>query len=252
MFLSGPLLASCVSSARAQVQPPLIAGPVFEVASIRPSDPHKPTVQLQIGNGQLRVGDTVLGLVTLAYNVNRQMVEGAPSWIERESYDVVAKGDGSLGPDQIRLMLQALLTDRFRLRVRREFKAASGYILSSDTKKGAKLKESNTDTPRDGPGSIVARSSGLIARGATMKNLCEFLRLALLGRPVIDKTALSGKYDFELKYDDRELGRSATEGQPGTYSSIFSALGELGLKLTASKVSESILHIDNVERPTTN
>jgi uncharacterized protein (TIGR03435 family) len=234
--------------------------PTFEVASVKPSDPNKPTVQLRIGHGSYTVGDHVIGLIEFAFNLDRQMVEGGPTWIESEWWDIVAKGDTSAGPDQIKLMLQSLLAERFQLKFHREHNTVAGYALSVEPKKRMLAKKSAEKTPgMRVPGSaegapriapIVVGRNGIKAHGVSMQHLCSFLSVGVLRSPVIDNTGLDGIYDFELMYDDWDLGAANIE--PSQYGDIFSALRGMGLRLTSAKVPVDVLHIDSVERPSGN
>ena len=239
---------------------PQVRPPSFEVASVKPSDPNKPSVQLHIGHGSFRVGERVIGLITLAFNLDSQSVEGVPAWIETERYDIAAKGDPSANPDQIKLMLQSLLQERFQLKFHRESKTVTGYALNVDQKKGMLAKESAEatpgmlakgsaeGTPRIAP--IIVGRNGITTHGASMKLLCEFLSIAVLRSPVLDNTGLHGIYDFRLMYDNPDL--SAARSEPAEYGDVFSALQGIGLKLTSARVPVNVLHIDHVERPSGN
>jgi uncharacterized protein (TIGR03435 family) len=225
--------------------------PKFDVASVKPGDPNRPSTPLRIGHGSLTVKDRVIGLITLAFNLDRQLVEGGPAWIETEWWEVAAKGETSAGPDQIKLMLQSLLADRFQFKFHSESKTVSGYSLIVDPKRGMLAKESAPDTSRDGRGSIQVDSSGFRAHGTSMTLLCKFLASgAVLRGPVVDNTGLTGIYDFRLTYDDPSVPAASTE--PGQYGDIFGAVQTIGLKLTSAKVPITVLHIDNVERPSGN
>jgi uncharacterized protein (TIGR03435 family) len=187
-------------------------------------------------------------LITLAFNLDRRLVEGGPAWIETEWWDVAAKGDTSAGPDEIRLMLRSLLAERLQLKVHWEDRTVAGYTLAVDPKKGMLAKESAADTPQDGRGSVQVGRNGFTTHGVSMSGLCRFFSFEL-GRPVVNLTGLNGIYDFTLTYDDPNVSAEKTEAQ---YGSVFAAVQGVGLKLTSAKVPVHVLHIDDVQRPSGN
>jgi uncharacterized protein (TIGR03435 family) len=144
---------------------------------------------------------------------------------------------------QVRMMLQALLVDRFHLAIRHEKKEVPAYSLTVG-KKGAKLRESNTPEDRRD----MTADLGLIkANRMTTAQLAEVLS-RLLGLPIVDKTGLTGNYDFLLKWIPDEAAADATSDP-----SIFAALQEsLGLRLASGKESVDVVVIDHVERPSKN
>src|SRR5258707_10078127 len=88
----------------------------FDVASIRPSQPGTQGANMNTAPGRLTVHNTALmGLIRFAYNVDPIQISGAPGWFRTERYDILAKADAPVGDDKIKLMLQALLAERFKL-----------------------------------------------------------------------------------------------------------------------------------------
>jgi len=224
-------------------------------------------------------------LVTYAYGVQNFQISGAPGWLSSDKYDIDARMDSSvsdalkkLSQDESGLerqrMLQKLLTDRCKLVVHRETKHLPLYALVI-AKNGPKLHEAKSgDTypngfkgpeGRSGSGMMRMSPTQLIAQGTPLKLLVAHLSRQL-GRPVIDKTGLTGKYDYTLQWA-REEGqgggiRAPEGGTPGPDTaglaepsgpSIFTALPEqLGLKLESEKGPVEIVVIDHVERPSEN
>ena len=213
--------------------------PVFEVASIKPIGPTTPLTKLELGHGSLRVGTTVIWLITLAFDLSRPLVEGSPSWTEQEFFDIDARGEPSADSGQIKVMLQSLLAERFNLRVHREKKEMPAYLLTV-AQQGKLPKESKEGTERDADGSILMHADGLTGRGATMTSLCEFLWEGVLQQPVRDDTKLSGAYDFSLLYDRHDP------------MSIVVALRRSGLDLRKANVQFEVLYVDHIERPSRN
>jgi uncharacterized protein (TIGR03435 family) len=203
---------------------------------------------------------TLKYMVAAAYSVTPRTISGGPSWIDSDAYDILAATPGEVRPsvDDQMLMLQALLADRFQLTFHTEQKDFAYYALTV-AKSGAKLKESiaapheqtvliNRVYPRD--------YIQLPARNATMAQFAAMLQRAVLDRPVLDKTGLSGKYDFDLEWtpDDSQFDghmpptRPDNSGKPD----LFAAMQQLGLKLESVKGPVPTIVIDHVERPSEN
>jgi uncharacterized protein (TIGR03435 family) len=274
------VFASC--PAFAQSSPP---APTFEVASVKPSPP--PTgngIMRRLGApdpGMINYGNATLAmLISRAYGVKDFQVSG-PDWLNSLGYDVVAKVPAGAPADQVPLMLQTLLAERFKLKLHRESKTIDVYALIVG-KGGPKLKESD---PADlavvpGPGvrMLVTPNGGREISGhMTMAQLTDVMSF-FMDRPVVDSTGLTGTYDVDMAFmpDERDqmqnkLGPAmAMAGPPpaggndaarpaeavsdATAGSIFSAVQEkLGLKLDPRKSPAEILVIDHAEKiPTEN
>jgi uncharacterized protein (TIGR03435 family) len=174
-------------------------------------------------------------------------------------------------------MLQALLEDRFKLKVHRETRQVSAYALSLN-KGGPKLQRfsEGSCTPFDPahPDTLPMRllhcgvnfslpfgggpkSRAVEGRGASLDDLCELLR-SVLERPVLNKTGIAGRFNFRLEYapDQSTPGwrfAAAEPDDPSGGPSIFTAIKEqLGLKLESTKGPDDLLVIDHVERPSEN
>jgi uncharacterized protein (TIGR03435 family) len=144
----------------------------------------------------------------------------------------------------LRERIRTLLAERCRLAVRVESKPASGYELAL-AKGGTKLVPTTTPLP---PGTV--RSHGVInGRSGTMTMLATVLT-HYVGSPVVDKTGLTGNYDYKLEYADDTAGPDATVPEG---ASIFTALQEqLGLKLERGRVSVNTIVVERVEKPSEN
>ena len=199
-------------------------------------------------------------LIAFAYNVRDYQILNAPAWAGSEHYDVTAKPpeeDGAkepaqmtTGPAEERLLArtQALLADRFGLAVHNENREMPVYTLVvADS--GSKLAAS-----KENHGQMSWNSERVLCKKVTMKRFAEVLLASRLNRFVVDKTGLTGEYDFELHFaPDPAPGRAAegTAGEPGL--SFEAALQEqLGLKLTTAKAAVPYLVIDKVARLTAN
>jgi uncharacterized protein (TIGR03435 family) len=222
-------------------------------------------------DGFFAVAMTLEDLVKEAFGVfEDDRFVGLPKWASGERYDVEAKVSGDdliqmkkLTLDQRRLMLQALLAERFQLLIHHGAKVLPVYALLL-AKSGARMRASelNSIPPNTikGMGGLVKRSrSGVLeVERFDMKDLASLLTWDL-GRPVIDRTGLTGRYDFTLDWSPEEHSGSSYDEQrnllPDSPSgpSIFTALREqLGLRVEATKAPMDIVVIDHVEAPSAN
>ena len=249
---------TCVSYAQAPPTRPSFDA--FEVATIRPAEPEPGRFfKMQSAHRFYAKGHTLKSLVCAAYNLNPRSVSGGPAWIESDRYDILAGTPGESRPnlDEQMAMLRKLLTDRFGLTFHHEQKELSFYALTV-VRSGSKLKESTG--PADSPPELISvvypDHVMLPARNATVAQFVAMMQRAVLDRPVVDRTGLSGKFDFTLEWtsDESQFGGAlppppAEPAKPG----LFVALQEqLGLKLEALKGPVETMVIDRVERPSEN
>jgi len=239
----------------------------FEVASIKPADPNGRGMRVQMApGGRLNAnGVTVKFLIQQAYNVKDFQITGGPNWIGSERYDISTKaeGEGQITHEQLRTMMQGLLADRFQLAFHRETKEMPIYALVVG-KNGPKMHatERAPDGDREGRGGAQIRTSRgqITAQGMSMTMLSNQLSNRL-GRNVLDKTGLTGNYDFTLEFTPegmqgmgpREGGADAPPPVDSPGPSIFTAVQEqLGLKLESQKGPVEILILDRIEKPSEN
>jgi uncharacterized protein (TIGR03435 family) len=240
--------------------------PSFEAASIKPGDAYDGRIGIRIkAGGRLSTTNTPLKmLINYAYDANNQIVGGSP-WLDSETFNIEAKADsttpfptGSDGVERMRLMLQSLLAERFKLAVHWDTKEEQVYELGI-AKGGPKLKE--VDANNTGAARMQVALGHFVGTAQPISQLVRNLSQRL-GRPVIDKTALTGRYDFELTYTP-DPGQMPAGGQPlppgapplpdPNGPSIFAALEEhLGLKLQSTKGPVRVLAIDHAEKPDAN
>lgn len=246
--------------------------PVFAVAAIKPTDPHIGIWQLQPTVSGLKArGVTLLDLVQEAYaTYEANRVTGGPAWMKSERFDVEAKYDaedvphpGDLTLNQRRAALQALLADRFRLRVHREVREMPAFaLLLAD--RGPKLHATDAatafKTSIKGVDSLVrvSQSGHLEGTNFTAQGLAGLLTHQA-GRLVIDKTGLQGRYDFVLHWTpnlDRPRAPQAPVQDPDAdtaWPALPAALSEqLGLKLQAIKAPVEVIVVDGAEHPAEN
>lgn len=238
----------------------------FEVATVKPTPPDwgkgryvrmQSAHQLVAKNYELRV------LIAFAFSLSPQAISGGPSWIDSDHYDVLAETPGEVRPnlDEQLTMLRNLLVERFKLTFHREPKDFSIYALTI-AKNGLKMKESTVDpnaTP-EGPLPLVfvlsPESVRLPGRYATVAELAAVMQRSALDRPVLDRTGLTGRYDFDLEFtpDETQFGGAGLKGTPeSTKPDLFTALQQqLGLRLEATRGPIDTLVIDRIERPSEN
>ena len=225
-----------------------VSRPVFEVASIKPNASGDHHTGTDGWPGRIKFTNlTLQALIARAYRVSPFQVTG-PDWLATEHFDIEAKYPDGATPEDRQQMLRTLLEDRFKVAVHREPKEMPGYVLVVE-KGGAKLKRSDSeDNDTQHTGGRVER---LAAKGTTMATLVELLS-RYMGQPVVDRTGLDGKYDFELRWSRDD--QNPEPGMQDVPPSIFTALQEtLGLRLKAQKVPAEIVVVDHVDRtPTEN
>jgi len=267
-YIAGLILAAGFGASQSR--------PSFEVASIKPSsgDMHRTMVGIQPGGRFNASGVTTKLLIQQAYGIKDFQITGGPGWIGSDRYDISAKPEGPANQDQLKLMLQSLLEDRFQLKMHPETKEMPVYALVV-AKDGPKLKEVNEPAPdsvetggRGNPGGrggrqgLMRMGRGQLSGQAVGLDMLVTQLSNILGRAVIDKTGLKGKYDLTLEWaPDESQGMMFRGGPPdaGATSpdtagpSIFTALQEqLGLRLESQKGAVQIFVVDRVEKPSEN
>lgn len=241
----------------------------FEVAAIKPVRPDDPKagmyIRMQSAHRFEVKNYTVNGLIAAAYDLNPRAISGGPAWSESDRYDIVALAPSDLRPtyDEQMAMLRRLLSDRFSFAFHREKKEFSIYELTVATG-GPKITTSTApfDEASNVTSTLYPASGGgvdhamLPAHNVTMLQFTSVLQRAILDRPVVDKTGLSGRYDFHLEWtpDDSQFGGRLPRGTPDSdRPGLFTAMQEqLGLKIVAAKGPLDVLVIDRVNRPSEN
>ena len=244
----GPVLAQGTGSKPMAAD----AHPVFDVAAIKHSDPNDGMHRFHMEGRHFTIeNQTVKRLMMFAYGVNKSQIAGEPEWANSEWFDAdgVPDVEGEPSVKQAQEMVRALLTDRFGLKFHHEQREMSSYALTV-AKGGPKLKKTESD-PNSLPDQSGGNDSG-VRRMKFTNNTMEELALGMqfyLDRPVVNKTGLPGKWDFDLAwtYDDTRLT------DPNAPPGLFTAVQEqLGLRLDAVKAPVDVLVVDSVERPGAN
>ena len=235
------------------------ANPSFEVATIKPTKPDEQRKLLVVqGRRFLTVNTSLTDLISFAYAVHAKQVTGLPPWAESDKFDITAQPDieGRPSDKQLKAMLRKLLIDRFKLTFHHDKRELSVYVLS--VAKPDKLGKSEGD-PNGLPGLFFQGLGKLGVRNATMGDFSELMQSAVLDRPVLDQTGLTGRFDFTLNWtpDDSQFGGMAAHIPPSTEPNpppaLYTAIQEqIGLKLEATKAPADVLVIDHVEKPSEN
>jgi uncharacterized protein (TIGR03435 family) len=193
-----------------------------------------------------------MGILEWAYGVRDFQVLGAPEWFKQELFEIDARAEHPASEAQMKQMVQALLADRFKLKLHRETKIIPVYALVLG-KDGPKLAEAEAKSSllNQGLGNIMVPPGKLTAHAATMALFVQILT-ENLDRPVIDKTHLTGHYDFELTYDGPSWGPEELGSWRPFGAAIFGPIQKLGLKLEPQKSPVEVQVIDSVEHPSAN
>jgi uncharacterized protein (TIGR03435 family) len=263
-FASVVLLASITF---AGPQPLASARPEFDVASIKPNKSDERMDYGGVGNGLSGRNISLQGWIQIAYEVRDFQVSG-PSWIANEKFDIEARAEGEPTIQQTLLMLQSLLADRFHLTLHRETKESSIYTLDIHGR-GLTMKASADqslwagDFPNGSPDGRPVTGGGPTGlgpgrfRGEAIP-MTLFIRLLAgpLGRTVVNRTGLTGRYDIDLRYAPGSGLAAFSDSAPAGETSdpsLFTALQEqLGLKLESTRGPVEMLVIDRVELPSEN
>jgi uncharacterized protein (TIGR03435 family) len=239
-----------VALAQSAAKPGTALQPEFEAVSIHMVDPHtaenssRSSMSSFPSNRLTMTSVPLTFLIQVAYNIeSAEYISAMPGWMESQEYDVSAKveGDRQISFEQMRPMLQRMLEQRFHFVFHREIKMTSGFELVV-AKGGPKLEPSKDNSK---PSAQIL--SNRIDVGHMDAEHIAGVLAHRAGQPVVDKTGLTGMYDFTLSFAP---ANDSTSSLPD----FFTALQEqLGLKLQSHKVPVEFLVIDRVDRmPTEN
>ena len=259
--LSVLLLLVCVALATAQVRPE------FEVASVKIVPPgnstesYMPTLDIASG-GTLRISNRRLDeIIMAAYNIGVRQLSG-PRWLTEPTtdpsvvtrYEIVAKVPSDARKEQVPLMLQKLLEDRFKLQLHRESRTTQVYVLGVG-KAGSKLETSVPNNSRKpGCARVISGEVGAAADcySVTSAQLAQQLQTLapayFTDGPIVDRTGLTGTYDLRLEW---MMLQQLEAGMTGP--TMFAAVEKLGLSLEKKRDTAEMLVVDRCEQtPTDN
>jgi uncharacterized protein (TIGR03435 family) len=222
--------------------------PAFDVATVKMGGPVEANGMININTGKILNGVVTLSNATLsdclkfAYSLTTDAQLAGPDWINQKvvRFEVTGKAPPETPDDQLRLMLQTLLKERFQIALHTEQREITHYELVIG-KSSPKLRES---TVGPGEASGTARLDGIRSNRMQMNKLAMLLS-RMTRMPVLDKTGLTGFYQFDLRYANEVSGDMDHPAGP----SIFTAVQEqLGLKLESKKGPMEVLVIDHAEK----
>jgi uncharacterized protein (TIGR03435 family) len=277
-------LAVAAPISRPGVSAQSTAQPAFDVASVKlnksgPGSPQR--IGLMSGDRVSFTNVALFAVIATAYEPISELV-GGPSWIGKvgqpnwdvDRFDITAKAAAPATREQLQLMLRALLAERFKLAVhteRREEPIWAIVLARRDGRLGPHLRPAQATCaelragwqPKE-PGEpdpcgtrtfVNALMTGTMSvRGFRLDQLGN-LTLEIGRRPVVDKTGLTGTFDWELTWTPQRLLQATNNGGEPRDSgvSLFTALDEqLGLKFESQKGENAVLVIDHIERPSEN
>ncbi len=262
-LLLAAVLSACIACAQSPATAPATA--TFDVAAIRentnsadghhhiyndPAESHFRTVNLPIKD-----------LIQFAYGIPNSQILGGAAWLDSAMYDIDAKSDVSVDArlkalptvdarHRKQLMVQALLAERFQLRTHDETRQLPLFDLIV-AKGGIKFKPDNS------VGNVVDTGRNRLHISGMQDTVAILARelAQVLGRVVVNKTAVSGSYDLTLRWTPENAPPPLLNGAPDPNAppDLFTAIQEqLGLKLESAKGPVGVLVIDHIERPTEN
>ena len=239
------------------------ANPAFEVATIRPSDPARPGQIITLRGAEVITTNVTLhDLINLAYWLHSKQLSGGPAWTESDKFDMAGKPDapGQPNVDQMKMMIQKLLADRFQLKFHFEKRELSAYAITI-AKTGAKITQSQDD-PKGLPGWNFRRTPSGMTMSFRNSPLSQFAALLQnsMDKPVVDQSGLSERYDFTLTFTPDPAQAALLGGPPPPAADnldaapdLFTAFQQqLGLKLESTKAPVEVMVIDKVEKPSEN
>jgi uncharacterized protein (TIGR03435 family) len=243
-------------------QMPADADPSFEVATIKPNNSGGASMQqLTVQGRDFETRNSSLGdLIVFGFGIQAKQIVGAPDWLDKDRFDIHAVPDveGAPNVEQLRVMIQKLLKERFKLAYHHDKREMSAFVLTVG-KSGSKLTPTQLSGPLPGLGMRPGKTGPtMVINNGTMGNFTGFLQALVLDRPVVDQTGLTGRYDFTITFtpDDSQFnGRpfpkvaDDVEPAPGLFEAIQQ---ELGLKLTPEKTQVDVIAIDHVEKYSAN
>jgi uncharacterized protein (TIGR03435 family) len=235
----------------------------FEVAAVKPAEANAVGrwIRMQTVHQFVAHNSTLLYLIAPAYNISPHAISGGPAWVDADRFEITAKAPGEVRPswDEQMAMLRSLLVDRFQLTFHREPRQMQAYALTV-AKGGSKLKDSkpSSEMPAEGPPPLVFVLAPDVvrmnARGVTIAEVVSVMQRAALPHPVLDRTGLTGRYDFDLEFapDETVFGgmlKAGDSNKPGLFTAVQQ---QLGLRLESTRTAVDTIVIDRAERPSGN
>ena len=239
---------------------PILAQPAFDVASVKPNTDNGRMTLSPLAGGKLSAhAIDIKTLIRVAYRVQDFQITGAA--FDSQRYDIEAKGETGASASVTRQMVQALLSERFHLKLHRDTKEVPAYNLALSTGKTLKMTKADGTgcDPEPSPSNPCGRMHDegnfvLVGEKMSMPQFATALG-SILDDTVVDKTGLDGVYDFKLDLGHAGFAPtagSATNQMDGVNAVMGALPDQLGLRLQRSKTSVEVMVIDHVEKPAAN
>lgn len=227
------------------------AHPAFAVAAIRPHDPNINHQGFSSAGDRITIrNESVAALLLVAYAIHPRQILDAPEWIFHDRYDIEGTTDieGEPNMRQQQEMVQKLLADRFGLKFHREKRDMPVFAIEV-LKGGPKLKPAvNPDAVPDEQGAGQGTEQTITYTSASMSDFAMGEQF-FVSRPLIDRTGLTGRYDFSVRYTWDEAHATDPNAPPGLFTAVQE---QLGLKFQPMKAVVDVFVVEHVNRPTAN
>jgi uncharacterized protein (TIGR03435 family) len=260
LFAAACLATVCAAPASGQA-------PAFEVVTVKAAAPDDTNWRIEFNTGLLRIENrSVRDMIEFAYDLKSDtQLLNASGWIVSQHFDIQGKEDEALvkalksGPAEQtaalrRQLVRGILEDRFHLRVQIKTTELLAFALTV-AKSGARITPFNPEDGRHFRGH-VGPAGHVDGRGTNMQLLADYLsgQPETSGRVVLDKTGLTGEYDWSLRWTPQNFASNPdANAEPDTTPNLLVALEEqLGLRLMPGKYPIPTLFIDHVDKPTEN
>jgi uncharacterized protein (TIGR03435 family) len=251
---------------RPKAPPPMTEpNPAFDVATVKLSDP-KAKINfryMRLMKDRFMSGNMPLtDLIEWAYWLNSHQLVGGPAWMASEKYDNVGQpnGEGVPSEEQWKEMVRKLMADRFQLKFHTEKREMPVYLLVL-AKTELRIAPTNNEGPNPVPNFIYGSPGGVAMdpRYCTMNDFARMLQSWFVDRPIIDRTGITGRHDFQVWWTPDQTVSAAMGPRPEPppdevqAPDLFTALQQqVGLKLESAKQPADVIVIDHVERPSEN
>lgn len=223
----------------------------FEVASVKANVGADRSIPFRMPppDGITLTNNPLESIIRYAYNVQPFRLIGVPAWTREERYDIAAKAARPISEDERRLMMRALLVDRFHLNARFESRTQTVYVLKparADQQLGPGLtpRPDCSSTPCESGGS--GRNDSIRVRAVTLTRLAEGMLSTVRGELVVNETGIPGTFDVELSWRP-ETSSDANDARPAFSTALEE---QLGLKLDPQRRPVDVLVVQSIERPT--
>jgi len=230
----------------------------FEAAVIKPTDPSFGGILVGFPGGQFSArGFTLRDLIAFAYSMDNRQVIDIPKALESDRWDIQGKLPAGVqpNPNVARPMLQSLLAERFNVKFHRDTREMPIYVVTV-AKGGHKMKERKANDGGEAR-RMLFNGPNVPGRDVSVAMLAEGLQKLVLDRPIVDKTGLTGNFDFELHWRPEASQFGGRGGQLTAVNQdqpdIFTAMQEqLGLKLEPTKGAADVIVVENATVPSEN